>query len=389
MPILYIKYRIGTNILIMNKNEHLEREKYIKIWSSYKNVDKVFFFNPQNKGYYIGIDAEISPDAAFHFFPLEFFKTYESSDIEELKKEGIAFKKAIISKEGNIVYNNICDLKNRINNNIVKKRHSYIVKDNDYEQWVNYFSKIKKEIECSRVKKVVASRQVQIECNTPIDVESLLLRLLENNEDSYIFAYKKGEKIFIGASPEILVQRKKDSVISYAIAGTIEKNESQNRKQGEKLLDDIKNNYEHQLVVDYIASNMEEMSEKVIVGETKLLELKNLFHLKTPIIAEDNKKNLLEWVKLLHPTPAMGGIPRQVAIDLIKEYEEYERKLYAAPIGIIENSGEGIFVVGIRSALIDGNKVYAYAGCGIVEQSNCREEYEETNTKLRTILEAL
>ena len=143
------------------------------------------------------------------------------------------------------------------------------------------------------------------------------------------------------------------------------------------------------LVVDYIASNMEKMSEKVIVGETKLLELKNLFHLKTPIIAEDNKKNLLEWVKLLHPTPAMGGIPRQVAIDLIKEYEEYERKLYAAPIGIIENSGEGIFVVGIRSALIDGNKVYAYAGCGIVEQSNCREEYEETNTKLRTILEAL
>ena len=134
---------------------------------------------------------------------------------------------------------------------------------------------------------------------------------------------------------------------------------------------------------------MRTVTNKVSIGMTELMELKNLFHLKTSIVATDGQKNLIEWVRLLHPTPAMGGKPRKKALKLIEKYEQHDRGLFAAPIGIVEKNGDGIFVVGIRSALIDGNKIYAYAGCGIVEQSDCREEYEETNTKLRTILEAL
>lgn len=85
----------------------------------------------------------------------------------------------------------------------------------------------------------------------------------------------------------------------------------------------------------------------------------------------------------------MGGEPREKAINLIKQYEPYDRGWYAAPIGIVDQNGDGVFVVGIRSALIKENKVYAYAGCGIVEQSDCREEYEETSNKFRTIMECL
>ena len=85
----------------------------------------------------------------------------------------------------------------------------------------------------------------------------------------------------------------------------------------------------------------------------------------------------------------MGGKPKDKAIELIAKYETHDRGLFASPIGIIDEKGDGIFVVGIRSALIEENKVYAYAGCGIVEQSDCRKEYEEINTKLHTILEAL
>ena len=92
---------------------------------------------------------------------------------------------------------------------------------------------------------------------------------------------------------------------------------------------------------------------------------------------------------MLHPTPAMGGCPRNLALDILKKFEHHERGLYASPLGIIRENGDGIFVVGIRSALVIGNKLYAYVGCGVIEQSNCLDEYEETNNKLQTILECL
>lgn len=91
----------------------------------------------------------------------------------------------------------------------------------------------------------------------------------------------------------------------------------------------------------------------------------------------------------MHPTPALGGYPVQDALAIIERYEKHERGLYAAPIGIMNEQGDGLFVVGIRSALIEGNRVYAYAGCGIVEDSECEEEYWETNNKVKTILESL
>lgn len=100
--------------------------------------------------------------------------------------------------------------------------------------------------------------------------------------------------------------------------------------------------------------------------------------------------------KALHPTPAMGGEPREAALALLKQYEPYERGLYAAPIGwvcgntpLFREAGDGLLIVGIRSALIHGKTLYAYAGCGVVADSDCRSEYTETMTKLQTILRAL
>ena len=221
-----------------------------------------------------------------------------------------------------------------------------------------------------------------------INLASCVLNLLKNNPQSYVFAYICGGKAFIGATPEILVEKCGSCIQSYAVAGTFSKCEN-NEERGKELLNDIKNNHEHKIVIEEIVSTMRTVTNKVSIGTTELMELKNLFHLKTSIVATDGQKNLIEWVRLLHPTPAMGGKPRKKALELIKKYEQHDRGLFATPIGIIERNGDGIFVVGIRSALIEGNKMYAYAGCGIVEQSDCREEYEETNTKLRTILEAL
>ena len=76
-------------------------------------------------------------------------------------------------------------------------------------------------------------------------------------------------------------------------------------------------------------------------------------------------------------------------MDLLAKYEAHERGMYAAPVGFMKDMGDGILVVAIRSALIMDNRLYAYAGCGIVSESNSDEEYEETINKMGTILDAL
>lgn len=111
--------------------------------------------------------------------------------------------------------------------------------------------------------------------------------------------------------------------------------------------------------------------------------------MRTIITAKDSTKSLVEWAKLLHPTPALGGEPREKAMALLETYEAHERGMYAAPFGFMKDMGDGIVVVAIRSALIMDNILYAYAGCGVVADSDADEEYMETNNKMRTILDAL
>ena len=157
----------------------------------------------------------------------------------------------------------------------------------------------------------------------------------------------------------------------------------------EQLLKDKKILFEHNIVRDRIVHTMKTVTPDVTVGETGIMELAHLYHLRTIITAKDSTKSLVEWARLLHPTPALGGEPRKKALALLQTYETHERGMYAAPFGFMKDMGDGIIVVAIRSALIMDHVLYAYAGCGVVADSDADEEYAETNNKMRTILEAL
>ncbi|MCL2858913.1 MAG: chorismate-binding protein, partial [Streptococcaceae bacterium] len=114
----------------------------------------------------------------------------------------------------------------------------------------------------------------------------------------------------------------------------------------------------------------------------------NVYHLRT-LLSVQSQESIITWARHLHPTPALGGFPQTQALDFLKNHENHERGLYASPIGLIDQNGDGTLVVGIRSALLNDNQLYAYAGCGIVKDSDCQSEYQETKIKLKTLLEAL
>ena len=91
----------------------------------------------------------------------------------------------------------------------------------------------------------------------------------------------------------------------------------------------------------------------------------------------------------LHPTPAVAGAARDIACAEIRRYENFERGLYAAPLGWVDAEGNCEFIVGIRSALIDGDRARLYAGAGIVAGSDPDKEFAEVQLKLQALLKAL
>lgn len=243
------------------------------------------------------------------------------------------------------------------------------------------------------LRKIVLARELRLFFENKISIESALAHLLIEQPDSFIFAFETNGDCFIGATPERLVRKNGQTVFTASIAGSIArgKTEAEDRKLGDCLLNDKKNLVEHQYVVDMIRGAMEETCTEIsIPNGPELLKVRDIQHLHTPVIAKCGEDtSLFTLIDRLHPTPALGGFPKQEAIDKIREIEELDRGLYAAPIGWQDYKGNGEFAVAIRSALIQGNEASLFAGCGVVEDSDAETEYVETSIKFRPMLTAL
>jgi menaquinone-specific isochorismate synthase len=120
------------------------------------------------------------------------------------------------------------------------------------------------------------------------------------------------------------------------------------------------------------------------------MKMRDIQHLYTPVIGKSKKDtSLLLFVDRLHPTPALGGLPKAAAVDKIRQVEELDRGLYAGPLGWVDYKSNGEFAVSIRSGLIQGKETSLFAGCGIVADSDSESEYLETSLKFRPMLTAL
>jgi len=124
--------------------------------------------------------------------------------------------------------------------------------------------------------------------------------------------------------------------------------------------------------------------------EPLLVRVANIQHLATPIRAQlAAPLGAVELVELLHPTPAVGGEPRQAAQALIPALEGLDRGWYAGPLGWVDSLEDGEFCVALRCALLRGREAHLYAGCGIVWESEPAAELAETEVKLEALLPVL
>jgi isochorismate synthase len=226
-----------------------------------------------------------------------------------------------------------------------------------------------------------------------VSLETALRRLASDYRGCAVFAFAVGDACFMGATPERLVAVHDSTATTMALAGSFPRGASpdEDARLAERLRHDPKERLEHALVVDALREDLAPVCLRVVAdAEPRIHALANVQHLVTPVRAQLRAGNgVLDVVRRLHPTPAVGGYPRERALELIREREGLDRGWYAAPLGWADARGDGEFVVGLRSALIRDGTATLFAGCGIVGASDPETEFAELGWKLRPMRNAL
>lgn len=242
------------------------------------------------------------------------------------------------------------------------------------------------------LRKVVLARQISVDGVCAGETE-VIGRLRRDYPGCAVFSVARGEKCFAGATPELLARVRDGRVTTGALAGSAPRGATgeEDRRLGEALLASVKERVEHAVVVDDMRRIIEGVCADVSVGAAPaLLRIANVQHLFTPITGRlGDHLCILDLVERLHPSPAVGGSPRDEALAWVRAHEGFDRGWYAGPVGWIDQAGEGEFAVAIRSALLRGREALLFAGCGIVADSDPDLEYAESQLKLRSMLSAL
>ena len=241
-----------------------------------------------------------------------------------------------------------------------------------------------------RLDKVVLAREAAVEAAAPWPRAEVLRRLWRRPGGvTFLYACDR----FVGASPELLVRRQGRVATSRPMAGTVPRGDSEAAEaEGlARLTGSPKEAVEHRLVVDAVADGLAKVADRVQVGRPEVVRLATVAHLATEITADltGPLPTALELAGLLHPTPAVGGSPRDAALAAIAALEPFDRGCYAGPVGWVDRAGDGEWAVALRCASLDGHRAHLLAGAGIVPGSDPDAEWAETGYKLRAVLEVL
>jgi menaquinone-specific isochorismate synthase len=247
-------------------------------------------------------------------------------------------------------------------------------------------------IQSGLLNKIVLSRRLRLR-NARLGAWSVMQRLRDRAPSCFHFAFDmRAGRSFVGSTPERLLYRNDDIVETECIAGTMVRGHDgdSDHSLAEHLLSNPKDRLEHYYVVEDTLRCLGDLCDRLDVGtDPHILKLATLQHLMTharghlkPGIATG------DILTSLHPTPAVGGSPRDAALAAIRELEPCSRGWYGGPVGWLARD-QAEFAVAIRSALLTGNEILVFAGAGIVKGSNAEEEWRETENKALAFLNAL
>ena len=198
---------------------------------------------------------------------------------------------------------------------------------------------------------------------------------------------------FAGASPELLVRRAGAHAHAQPMAGSVARgaSEAEDDMLANRLMASAKDAAEHALASRFVVGALQPYSSTVSARPPEVVRFTNIQHLATSVDAEltNPPAEVLELAAALHPTPAVGGWPREAADRIIDDLEAMERGWYAGAVGWTDSRGDGEFAVALRCGLLWGDGARLYAGVGVMPDSDPARELEETDLKFKALLSAL
>jgi salicylate biosynthesis isochorismate synthase/menaquinone-specific isochorismate synthase len=260
----------------------------------------------------------------------------------------------------------------------------------------HYESAVARAIERIRagvMDKIVLAREVHVLAQHDHDPGALLGVLRDAFPSCFVFCAGRGDSAFLAASPELLVRRDGMRAGTLALAGSTRRSADPavDDHLGEQLLRSAKDREEQAIVARRIERTLRPHAVWVTAArEPVLVRVANIQHLGTPIRAQlASPIGAIELAGMLHPTPAVGGEPKEVAEPMIPALEGLDRGWYAGPVGWTDTSEDGEFCVALRCALLTGSVARCYAGVGVVRDSDPAAELAETEIKLQALLPVL
>jgi menaquinone-specific isochorismate synthase len=263
--------------------------------------------------------------------------------------------------------------------NLEVKNHLYLPTYNEWLQNVEVALS-------SGIEKVVLARCHILELNEAPDPFAIAATLEKKAKGAFVFCFQEGSSAFVGASPERLLFRKKNRLITEAMAGTLPRGKTKEEDEllQQKLLLSKKYLREILPVQKFLRERLSPLCiEDPIFSPITVHQTHTVQHLYSKGVAE-LKENISDSqiLQAIHPTPALCGMPQKEALALIQRLEPFERGLYGGALGwSYQDSSE--WIVGIRSCLIQENKIYLFSGAGIVQGSQSTDEWSELNSKLK------
>ncbi len=263
----------------------------------------------------------------------------------------------------------------------------------DREHWESSINWSLRAFDEQRLEKIVLARKTILSFASRLDPVLLLDRIRPITSDCYHFLFQPERGVaFIGATPERLLSRSGRYIATEAVAGTRPRGETTSGDAAliDQLLRSEKDRREHNYVRQSVAASMAPLCTSFQQDEeVSIMLLTRRMHLFSSMWGMlSDKVSDADLMRALHPTPAVGGVPTKVAMEAIAHHEPFDRGWYAGPVGWIgANASE--FAVGIRSALVERNRISLYAGAGIVEGSTPEGEWEEIEQKISDFTKSL
>jgi len=260
------------------------------------------------------------------------------------------------------------------------------------QAWLGRAAQAVSDIRSGKLDKVVLSRRVSFQSTQDFDQTRVMADLEQRYPTCTLFATDTtDDSVFLGASPETLVRLQDGEVYCDALAGTAWEERHTAFAADQKLLADVKNGREHRLVVQAIAEALRPLCAHLEVPDApQIRRLGHLRHLWSSLRGQVKTGiSLLDLLQCVHPTPAVGGYPRQAALDWLTQQGEQREGWYTGAIGWLDATGDGEFAVALRCAHLQGRVARLHAGAGIVAGSEPQHELAETEAKFAAMLHAL